>query len=156
VSARGILLDRRLSLVLRLIIGAVLVLASLGKLTDPSAFADALAAYALLPAVAVAPAAVVLPWIELTAGLALLAGIPARSAGLVAAVLAAGYVAATASALARGLDISCGCFGDIASSGRLGWGDVAWRMALLAATVQVVAAEGLVAQPAQLLRRRRP
>jgi uncharacterized membrane protein YphA (DoxX/SURF4 family) len=155
MKARGLLLDRRLSFALRLIIAAVLILAGLSKLTDPRAFADVLAAYALLPAAGVAPFAVVLPWIELTAGLALVAGTPARSAGLVAAVLAAGYVVATAAALARGLSISCGCFGDAASSSPLGWGDVAWRVALLAATLQVFAAEGLVAQPARLLLRRR-
>ena len=155
MKASSLLLDRRLSFALRLIVGAVLILASLGKLTDPRTFADALAAYVLLPAAAVAPVAVVLPWIELTAGLALLAGIPARSAGLVAAVLAVGYVVATASALARGLSISCGCFGDAAATSPLGWGDVAWRVALLTATLQVVAAESLVAEPARLLLRRR-
>jgi len=155
MTARGLLLDRRLSFALRLVIAAVLFLASLGKLTDPRAFTDALAAYALLPAATVAPVAVVLPWIELIAGLALVAGVPARSAGLVAAILAAGYVVATAAALARGLSISCGCFGDAASTSLLGWGDVAWRVALLAATMQVVAAEGLLAQPARRLLRRR-
>jgi len=137
------------------VVAAVLITASIGKLSDPREFAGALAAYALLPSATVTPLAVTLPWIELIAGLALMAGFPARSAGLVAAVLAAGYVVATIAAVTRGLSISCGCFGGIAPASPVGWGDVAWRVALLAATAQVVAAEGLVAQPARLLLRRR-
>lgn len=150
-----LLRDQRVSLAFRLVLAAVLIAASYGKLTDPWAFADSLRAYALFPAAAVAPAAVVLPWIELFVGIALAAGFPARSAGLVASVLAAAYVVATAAAVARGLSISCGCFGDAGSTSPLGWGDVALRAALLAAAAQVVAADGLVAQPARLLLRRR-
>jgi uncharacterized membrane protein YphA (DoxX/SURF4 family) len=151
----GLLRDQRLSLVSRLVLAAFLIAASFGKVTDPWAFADSLRAYALFPDAAIAPAAVMLPWIELIVGIALAAGFPARSAGLVASVLAAGYVVATSAAVARGLNISCGCFGDAGPTSQLGWVDVAWRVALLVLAAHVVAADGLVAQPARLLLRNR-
>jgi uncharacterized membrane protein YphA (DoxX/SURF4 family) len=150
---RRLLCGRRLSLILRATIGIVLVWASLGKLFEARSFADSLDAYQLLPLAAVNLTAIVLPWLELVTGLALISGIGARGAGLVATLLAAAYVVATASVVARGLDVSCGCFGE--GGHHLTWWDVALRVVLLLAAIQVLAAERTLAWPATLIARAR-
>jgi putative oxidoreductase len=55
--------------------------------------------------------AMTLPWIELVAALALILGVRARSGAMVAAALMAAFTLAVLIAMARGLDIECGCFG---------------------------------------------
>jgi uncharacterized membrane protein YphA (DoxX/SURF4 family) len=52
----------------------------------------------------------VLPWIELFAGAMLIAGWRTRTASLLIAVMMLVFMGALAIALARGLDMSCGCF----------------------------------------------
>ena len=150
---RRLLCSRRLSLILRVTIGIVLVWASLWKLLDARSFADTLDAYELLPLEAVNLSAIVLPWLELMTGLALIAGIGARGAGLMGTLLAAAYVVATASVVARGLDVSCGCFGE--GGHHLTWRDVALRVVLLLAAMQILAVERTLAWPAALLTRAR-
>ncbi len=68
-------------------------------------------AYRLLPEVLVAPIAFGPPALEISVGLLLLTGAFVRAAAIAAAVLLTVFIAAVASAWARGLSIDCGCFG---------------------------------------------
>ena len=95
----------------QLLIGGLFCAAALAKLGDLHAFAEQIHNFRLLPWGLENPSAIVLPWIELIAGLALVLGLRARSGGLVAAVLMAAFTLAVLIAMARGLDIECGCFG---------------------------------------------
>ena len=94
-------LDRAsaLRLALRLTLGGLFVLASLGKIAD--AFALALARYRLVPLSFIWPLAYVLPWCELVAGLSVALGLFARSGAAVLALLSALLALATVSAIAR-------------------------------------------------------
>lgn len=56
-------------------------------------------------------AAIYLPWLELSAGLALLLHRAVAGAAALIALLTTIFLGALASAWARGLEISCGCFG---------------------------------------------
>ncbi len=78
--------------------------------------------------------------VELLAGAALVLGVARRGAALIAAFLMVVFIAAIASALVRGLDISCGCF-DTAGGHKVGL-DLLWRdvLLLLAAAVPLLAA----------------
>jgi putative oxidoreductase len=129
--------DRRLTLVLRLAAGAVLVYASLATLLDPQPFADAIDDYRILPLGLVNATAIVLPWVELVTGFCLIVGLWTPGAGLMTVAMAAVYTGALTSALLRGLEIGCGCFGD--GGGTLSWPDLWLRLALLAAGLQVLA-----------------
>ena len=102
---------RRLSLFCRWIIGLVFLAASLPKLAAPDELALAIYRYHLLPHGLVNAAALLLPWLELTAAVALLLA-PAyrRAAALLLLLMLAGFTAAIAIDLHRGLDIACGCF----------------------------------------------
>jgi uncharacterized membrane protein YphA (DoxX/SURF4 family) len=95
----------------RLLLGGVFVAAGVLKLPDPGAAVRAVRAYRLLPETLVVPVAFGLPVVEIAVGLALIVGVFVRTAAVASAVLLAVYVAAVASAWARGLQIDCGCFG---------------------------------------------
>lgn len=94
--------------------GLVYVLAAVPKLGDVEGFVGSVRAYQLLPEWFVGAVAFVLPWLELLVGLALLA--PSSSwrragAGWVAA-LSVVFLLVLGSVWVRGMDISCGCFGN--------------------------------------------
>ena len=95
----------------RAILGAVLLAAGFLKMGAGEASAEALANYRLLPPQANQILAVVMPWWEITLGVMLLLELWARACAGFAALLMAAFAAAVTSALARGLDITCGCFG---------------------------------------------
>ncbi len=52
-----------------------------------------------------------LPWIELVAGLAMLFGVRARAGGLLTSAMMIAFTVAVGIAMARGIDVECGCFG---------------------------------------------
>ena len=91
-------------------LGALFIGASLHKIAHPAAFALDIATYAILPLAAVNLAAITLPWVEVAAGGMLLAGWRVRPAALLVALMMLVFIAALVVALARGLDMSCGCF----------------------------------------------
>jgi putative oxidoreductase len=101
------------NLILRLILGGVFIAAGALKIWEPTAFAADIANYRLLPHEAVNLLAITLPWIEIAAGLFLVCGIWRRASALVITILMIVFLAAIGQALARGLDIRCGCFGTV-------------------------------------------
>ncbi|MRR36834.1 DoxX family membrane protein [bacterium] len=110
-----------LSLALRIVLGAMFLYAGIEKAVDPPGFAQSIANYVILPAWMVGPAAVVLPWIEIMAGLSLLAGVFLPGGAMIAAALMLIFSCALVFALARGLDISCGCFSTDPGKGTITW-----------------------------------
>ncbi|MCS6797378.1 MAG: DoxX family membrane protein [Myxococcota bacterium] len=95
----------------RLVLAAIFATAAVPKLVQPDAFAAALDNYHLLPAALVGPVAVAVPVVELVLAASLLTGVDARGAAVVAAGLLVVFGVAMASALVRGIDVECGCFG---------------------------------------------
>jgi uncharacterized membrane protein YphA (DoxX/SURF4 family) len=103
---------RAASVGLRIALGAVFVYAAWVKLRLPwQLFAGAIADYQLLPEWAVIPLARTLPWAELALGLLLASGRWLRTAAAAASLLLAVFVALMIRAYAKGMAISCGCFG---------------------------------------------
>lgn len=105
-----LLSDRRLVAVLRIALGLLFVAAALPKLQDPSGFAKAVSHYRLLPEAAERVLALFLPALELLVGTFLVLGVFDAGASLIVLGLMIVFTAAVSSAVARGLDISCGCF----------------------------------------------
>ena len=101
---------RWLVLLCRLAVGATFCFAAVDKLQNPGAFAAAIHNYRLLPVSLLHGAALLLPMVEAVIGVALIVGWQRRGAALFAAFLTTVFIAAIATALVRGLDISCGCF----------------------------------------------
>lgn len=99
-----------LSVPARWYLGVVFVGACLHKIADPRSFALDIATYDILPLVLINLIAITLPWVELATGGMLFAGWRVRTASFLVAVMMAVFMLALLIALARGLDMSCGCF----------------------------------------------
>ena len=98
-------------LVLRVAIGLVFIVAGASKIGHAAQFAAQIAGFRLLPQPVVAPLALVLPFLELLLGGYLAIGLFTRASAWTAALLFALFDAAIASAVVRGMTVSCGCFG---------------------------------------------
>lgn len=115
----------------RFAIGLVMIVAALAKIGDPGTFAVQIRHYRMTPPGAENLLGSVLPWIELMAGLALVLRVRARSGAWLAAGLMGIFTLAVGMAIARGLDIECGCFGT-ADATRVGAGKLLENFALVA------------------------
>ncbi|GAA1613065.1 DoxX family membrane protein [Kribbella sancticallisti] len=99
------------SLVARLVLGGVMLVAGALKVTDPEAATQAVRAYELLPSGFDSIVGLLLPFLEIAIGLLLIVGYGTRAAAMAAGVFMVMFIAAVSSAWARGLAIDCGCFG---------------------------------------------
>jgi uncharacterized membrane protein YphA (DoxX/SURF4 family) len=98
-------------LIARVFVGAVFIVAGGSKIGHAAYFAAQIAAFGIVPHPLVAPLALLLPFLEVLLGAYLVIGLYARLAGWIAAIQLLIFAAAIASAVARGLSLSCGCFG---------------------------------------------
>jgi uncharacterized membrane protein YphA (DoxX/SURF4 family) len=98
-------------LVVRVVLGAIFVVAGASKVGHAAEFAQQIAAFRLLPQPVIAPMALVLPFFEILLGGYLFIGLYARIAAWVAAALLLTFDGAIASAVVRGMSLNCGCFG---------------------------------------------
>lgn len=105
----------------RIMLALVFIFAALGKIANQQELADAVAAFKLLPITWTNVFAIILPWVELTVGLALLSGCQLRQAAVLAILMNVVFIAAASSAMARGLDIQCGCFTLSKAHSSVGW-----------------------------------
>ncbi len=96
---------------LRVGLGAIFVVAGVSKVGHADLFAAQIAGFRLLPSSVVAPLALGLPFLEILLGGYLISGLFTRAAAWVAAALLTVFDLAIASAVVRGLTVSCGCFG---------------------------------------------
>jgi uncharacterized membrane protein YphA (DoxX/SURF4 family) len=95
----------------RILLGLVFIAAALPKIGDAASFAAQIHNYRMVPVVFENVMGILIPWIELVVGLALVLGVRARAGSLAAGVLMIIFTVAVGQAVARGLDIECGCFG---------------------------------------------
>jgi len=98
------------ALLARVYLGGLFAYAALHKLLYPNTFALDVATYDILPLALINLAALVLPWVEVVSGVLLILGFRTRPAALLITGMMVIFMAALASALWRGLDMSCGCF----------------------------------------------
>lgn len=113
---------------LRVALGAVFIVASLDKIQNPEAFATSIANYRLLPYKLINGIAIVLPWLELVTGTLLVLGVWIRASTMILWGLLLAFSVAISQALARGLDISCGCFSTNPVAERMSWWTLIWDL----------------------------
>lgn len=101
---------RFLGLAARLYLAVVFLMACWHKILHPDAFAVDVATYQILPLSLVNLTAITLPWVELGAGIMLALGFRARAGALLVTGMMIVFIVALMMALAKGLDMSCGCF----------------------------------------------
>lgn len=100
-----------LTLLARLILGVVLLVAGGLKVGNLTKSAMAVRAYELLPIPIANFLGYTLPWIEIGLGLLLIVGVAVKISGALGALTMLAFIIAIAQAWARGLSIDCGCFG---------------------------------------------
>ncbi len=98
-------------LLARLALAGAFVMAALPKIQDPVAFAASVAAFRVINSDLSSWVALFLPWLELVLGIGILLPAIRRASAALIGLLLIAFIALHASAWARGLDISCGCFG---------------------------------------------
>lgn len=97
-------------LLIRLALGGIFIYASIYKIQDPGAFAHQIYNYKILPPFIINTLALTLPWLQLFCGLCLIFNKAIKGASFLVMGMLFVFQAAVASALLRGLNISCGCF----------------------------------------------
>jgi uncharacterized membrane protein YphA (DoxX/SURF4 family) len=99
------------TLVIRLLIGGLFLVAGALKAGHFNDLAAAIAGFRILPPAVVGPLAVALPFFEIALGAYLIVGLFTRAAAVIGAVQLAIYAGAIASAVIRHIPANCGCFG---------------------------------------------
>ena len=107
---RRIIDNDLLTMAMRLFVGITFIYASFYKLLEPATFARSIWYYHLVPGELLNLMALILPMLELLTGLAIILGIWYRGAVLWTTLMNIMFIAALLSAVARGIDIDCGCF----------------------------------------------
>lgn len=99
-----------LALPARVYLGVVFFMACIHKIGHPEVFALDVASYQFLPTELVNLFAIIVPWLEAVVAIMLIVGFRVRAAALLVALLMVAFMIALGSALAKGLEMSCGCF----------------------------------------------
>ena len=97
--------------IVALIIGGIFIYAGGMKIFDPTGFANDIDNYKILPWPLTVRLAFYLPWLEILCGLAVILGLLYRGGLLILTALISIFIIASVIAKARGLDVTCGCFG---------------------------------------------
>ena len=100
-----------MTLLSRLILGVVLLVAGGLKIGNLPKSAMAVRSYEMLPIPLANFLGYTLPWIEIGLGLLLIVGVTVKISGALGALTMLAFIIAIAQAWARGLSIDCGCFG---------------------------------------------
>jgi uncharacterized membrane protein YphA (DoxX/SURF4 family) len=100
-----------LTLLVRLTLGGVLLIAGAIKVPNLPKSAMAVRAYEVLPITLANFLGYTLPWIEIGLGLLLIVGVLVKISGALGALTMLTFIIAITQAWARGLSIDCGCFG---------------------------------------------
>lgn len=100
-----------LTLLARLTLGGVLIVAGALKVGNLQKSAISVRAYEMLPIWLANFFGYALPWVEIGIGALLIIGVAVKIMGSLGALIMFGFIIAIAQAWARGLSIDCGCFG---------------------------------------------
>ena len=111
----------RVSQVIAILIGALFIYAGAVKIIDPVEFARDIDNYKMLPWRVAVWLALYLPWLEIFCGLALITRILYRGSVFIVTGLISLFIIASIVAKARGLDVSCGCFGHASQHLNFSW-----------------------------------
>jgi uncharacterized membrane protein YphA (DoxX/SURF4 family) len=124
--------------ILDVALGGVFIYAGALKALDPVRFAHDIDNYKILPWSIAAALAFYLPWLEILCGVALIVRRFYLGGLSILTALILIFIGATIAAKARGLDITCGCFGHASQHWSFGQ-HMAVDVALLIVTILLLA-----------------
>jgi len=106
----ALLKSKEFIFLLRLIIGATFIYASIDKIQHTQQFAMSVRGYQIIPVAVSNLFAVSVAWTEMIAGTMLFLGLFTRKAAAAIGLLSLMFIAAISIVLVRGMVIDCGCF----------------------------------------------
>lgn len=127
-----------LTVIARVAVGTTFIIASVYKIRDPGAFAKSIWFYRLVPGDLINLMALILPWIELLCGLALILGLFYHGAVVLVNVMMVTFIFALSIAIARGIDIECGCFKAGQATTKAAWEALVFDLVLILFTLQLL------------------
>ena len=133
-----------ISLVARLLLGAMWLYYCVPKLTQPTQNIANVRDFQILPSGLVNTFAYAQPYLELSIGLLLIVGLGTRLVALFSAVLLLVYIGGIISLGARGISISCGCGG---SGGTVAAGQTRYTLDVLRDVVFLIPVAWLLWRP---------
>jgi putative oxidoreductase len=107
--------------IVAIVIGLLFIYAGAVKVIDPVEFARDIDNYKFLPWQLGVWLALYLPWLEIFSGLALITRVLYRGSVFIVTGLMSVFIIASIVAKARGLDVSCGCFGHASKYLNFSW-----------------------------------
>ena len=107
--------------IIAIVVGLLFIYAGAIKILDPVEFARDIDNYKFLPWRLGVWLALDLPWLEVLCGLALITRILYRGSVFIVTALMSVFIIASIVAKARGLDVSCGCFGHASKYLNFSW-----------------------------------
>jgi len=122
----------------RLILGGAFVYANWTKLLRPDEVMRLIYGYRIIHPDLLNLAGIVFPWIEFIPGVLLIIGILPRSAAAVLGGLLTVFIGAAALVIARGIQITCGCFLPLVGD-KVDWVMIARNSVLILLALQVIA-----------------
>lgn len=121
----------------RVIVGGMFLAVGISKLSDPAAaFANEIGNYRLMPQFISNFMAVTIPWIEVVTGILLILGVRIKANSFIIGSLLIVFTISVASAMARGLNIDCGCYSNIKAQ-PVGWKKIAENSALILLSINL-------------------
>jgi uncharacterized membrane protein YphA (DoxX/SURF4 family) len=132
---KSLLSNTILILLARIFLGGLFVVAGLDKITDSQAFANSVLQYKVVGPTLAMWTATILPSLELLCGLSLIIGLYPRGCTLLITIMLVGFTILVASALMRGLDISCGCFTQDPNASKIGYQKILENCGLIVLSV---------------------
>lgn len=134
---KNILNNEYVLLICRIVVGLMFIVVGVGKIAHPEEFANEIANYQILPNVFINIFAIIIPWIELFAGTLLIFGVQTEASSLVLGAMTIVFTTAVIIAMAKGLNIECGCYSNIASQ-QVGLPKVLENVGLLVLTIIIL------------------
>jgi len=102
-------LNQYLVIIIRIILGAVFLWASIDKIIDPEKFARSISNYHVVPLGIENSIAIFLPWLEFFIGFGLILGVMVDGATIITSFLLIIFNMMIVQAVIRGFNIDCGC-----------------------------------------------
>lgn len=135
----GILTNKYLVFLLRVGLGLVFIYAAYGKMLHPYEFAKSIYYYKMLPGEVINLFAILLPPLELLTGVLLVVGYWQKAATWLIGGMLVMFLIALFAALARGIDIDCGCFSTASRAKGSIWEYIIRDIIMLVACVLILA-----------------
>lgn len=108
---KNIIFNKYFLFTARIFLGTIFIFSGIEKISDPHLFAESISNYRIFTDILANLSAVILPWLELASGLLLFFGLRTKENSSLILFLLIIFNVLILSAMARGLDIDCGCFG---------------------------------------------